>query len=306
MDDLNRMSAVRATTRLAGFISLAGIVAVNGMGVVDHDTESGMGCGAQWPLCHGTLVPAFSNEAVIIEYVHRLLTMGFTIALVIFLAGILRGNHAGRAWKYMSWSLTGLLGIEAAICTAGVLMPMPNALMSWLMPVGLSAQALLWIMTRRMRVRQPGTQRVTFPALAVVVPALVGYLYLGAWVSYTAAGMVVRDLMLMCGTVLAVMGLIWLAQEWRARTAVLNRAWPLLVAPFIVHFSRTTVGADLVIYLWLSWLTGVVAWRVAAAALGLDALPAIRQTRKATTSWQQDDSASSPRLPRRPSRTFPP
>lgn len=275
MGDTNPTSGSGPGVRLAGFISLAGIVAVNAMGVLDHDTESGMGCGAQWPLCHGALVPAFSNEAVIIEYVHRLLTMGFAISLIVFLVHALRQRRAGRPWQYMSWSLTILLVVETIICTAGVLWTVPNAVMAWLMPVGLAAQALLWLMVRRgddrHAVARPATRRALRFTLAALV--LVGYLYVGAWISYAGPHGLAPGLMVADGMILALMGLIWIAGDWWSGVAMAKMVWPLLAAPFVVRFSRTTVMGDLAVYLWLSWLTGVFAMRLM-ASLGTSRLGA--------------------------------
>ena len=247
--------------RAAGFVSLAGIVAVNAMGVVDHDTESGMGCGAHWPLCHGALVPAFSNQSVIIEYVHRLLTLGFTIALVVFLVDALRRYHTKRSWKYMSWSLIALLLIETAICTAGVLWTVPNAIMSWLMPVGLAAQALLWVMVRQGD-GGPSAVRsaVTFRVAAL---ALFGYLYLGAWISYAGPGTLARGFMIGSGVLLALIGLYWIVRDWQSGISITRLVWPVLAAPFVVQFSRSTVAGDLAVFAWLSWMTAIVAVRFA-------------------------------------------
>lgn len=267
MGDTKQISALGPGLRLAGFVSLAGIVAVNAMGVVDHDTASGMGCGAHWPLCHGALVPAFSNEAVIIEYVHRLLTLGFTIALIVFLIDALRRYRTERLWKYMSWSLAGLLVAETIICTADVLWAMPNAIMSLLMPVGLAAQALLWLMVRRRgRMRPLGEKREARRPLTsgVAALALFGYLYVGAWISYVGPDALARGLMMVAGFFLALIGMVWIARDWQAGIAVARMVWPFLAAPFVVRFSRTTVLGDLAVYVWLSWMTGMFAFRLMA------------------------------------------
>lgn len=257
--------------RLAGFVSLAGIIAVNAMGVVDHDTESGMGCGANWPLCHSALVPAFSNEAVIIEYVHRLLTLGFTIALIVFLIDALRRYRTERSWNNMSWSLTALLVVETIICTAGVLWTVPNAIMAWLMPVGLAAQALLWVMVRQSGRARPfgaaGAARRA-PTVSLVALALFGYLYVGAWISYAGPDALARGLIMAAGILLALIGLVWIARDWRAGVSIARMMWPFLAAPFVVRFSRTTVVADLAVYVWLSWMTGMFAIRLMAGVGG--------------------------------------
>lgn len=53
-------------------------------GALVRATGSGNGCGANWPLCDGALVPETSNLAQVIEYTHRV-TSGFAGVLVIIL-----------------------------------------------------------------------------------------------------------------------------------------------------------------------------------------------------------------------------
>jgi heme A synthase len=53
-------------------------------GALVRATGSGNGCGANWPLCDGALVPETSNLAQVIEYTHRA-TSAFAGVLVIIL-----------------------------------------------------------------------------------------------------------------------------------------------------------------------------------------------------------------------------
>ncbi|OGF57170.1 MAG: hypothetical protein A2Z21_03175 [Candidatus Fraserbacteria bacterium RBG_16_55_9] len=42
------------------------------LGGIVTSTGSGLGCGPDWPLCHGQLIPSFSEPQVFIEWLHRL------------------------------------------------------------------------------------------------------------------------------------------------------------------------------------------------------------------------------------------
>lgn len=44
-------------------------------GAVVRVTDSGLGCGNQWPLCHGTIFPPLDNLTAWIEWLHRLFAM---------------------------------------------------------------------------------------------------------------------------------------------------------------------------------------------------------------------------------------
>jgi len=56
------------------------------LGAVVRITRSGLGCGDQWPVCHGRLIPRLSDSAEFIEWSHRLVAAILSL-LVVALAG---------------------------------------------------------------------------------------------------------------------------------------------------------------------------------------------------------------------------
>lgn len=55
-------------------------------------TESGLGCGTEWPLCHGKFVPAHTLASVI-EYTHRLVsTTAGILAVMVFVLFLMYGK----------------------------------------------------------------------------------------------------------------------------------------------------------------------------------------------------------------------
>jgi len=42
------------------------------LGAVVRITGSGLGCGNDWPVCHGRLFPSFDDLTTLIEWNHRL------------------------------------------------------------------------------------------------------------------------------------------------------------------------------------------------------------------------------------------
>ena len=70
------------------------------MGAVTRSTGSGMGCGTDWPLCHGVL-PALSDDPAWIEWWHRVfaLLLGVLVAAVagVGAAALPRPAAGGRA-----------------------------------------------------------------------------------------------------------------------------------------------------------------------------------------------------------------
>ena len=58
-----RVFAIAAIVAALGQVTLGGVVRV---------TDSGMGCGDDWPRCNGELIPPLDDPATLIEYLHRL------------------------------------------------------------------------------------------------------------------------------------------------------------------------------------------------------------------------------------------
>jgi heme a synthase len=69
-------------------------------GAVVRATGSGAGCGNHWPLCNGEVVPQSPAVATIIEFTHRMMTVGATVAVLGLLVWTFRGTakrHLARA-----------------------------------------------------------------------------------------------------------------------------------------------------------------------------------------------------------------
>ncbi len=62
------------------------------LGALVRITGSGLGCGDEWPVCHGRLIPRFSDTATFIEWNHRLVA-----AILSVLVTLLRGSCGGNA-----------------------------------------------------------------------------------------------------------------------------------------------------------------------------------------------------------------
>jgi heme A synthase len=56
------------------------------LGGVVRITGSGLGCGDEWPICHGRLIPSFADIGTAIEWTHRLVA-AIVSTLVLLLAG---------------------------------------------------------------------------------------------------------------------------------------------------------------------------------------------------------------------------
>ena len=85
------------TLRRLAFTTAAFAYAVIVLGFVVRITGSGMGCGDDWPLCNGRIIPPLDDVATLIEYAHRLSVLALTTLVVatLGLAFTQRGNQGG-------------------------------------------------------------------------------------------------------------------------------------------------------------------------------------------------------------------
>lgn len=65
---------MRRFLQIFGLITTFGMIVVILQGALVTQTGSGAGCGAEWPLCHGQLIPKDPTIATLIEYTHRLVS----------------------------------------------------------------------------------------------------------------------------------------------------------------------------------------------------------------------------------------
>jgi heme A synthase len=75
------------TLRIVALATAGLVYALIVLGAVVRITGSGMGCGDDWPLCNGRLIPSLDDLPTLIEWSHRLVAAGVS-ALVVALAAV--------------------------------------------------------------------------------------------------------------------------------------------------------------------------------------------------------------------------
>src|SRR5436305_12029436 len=96
--------------KLFRWLSIATAVAAFGLivvGAVVRVSGSGLGCGNDWPLCHGSLVPLF-DLPTFIEWNHRLFA---SLVALLSLATALWGWLRLREHRGLAWLATGAVGL---------------------------------------------------------------------------------------------------------------------------------------------------------------------------------------------------
>jgi heme A synthase len=103
-----------APFRLLILATIAMTYALIVLGGVVRVTGSGMGCGPDWPLCDGQVVPAMSFETAL-EYSHRVIA-----SVVLLLTGMLtvagwRRRSVNRWWLVLPAVAFGMVLVQAAL-----------------------------------------------------------------------------------------------------------------------------------------------------------------------------------------------
>ena len=130
---------------------------VNAAGFIDTRTHSALGCGHEWPLCNGSLIPAKWGLHTIIEFAHRGLVAVVSILFLVI--------AIWAWWKYGKWievKIAILLGaafiiIESILGALGVLFADPPPVLASHFGVALiafDAVTMLVIVIRQIRRKQ--------------------------------------------------------------------------------------------------------------------------------------------------------
>ncbi len=82
-------------------------------GAVVRATESGAGCGNNWPLCNGQVIPVSPTWHTVIEFVHRQTVTVSVLTMILLLVWTWRATAKGWAARVFVLIATGLLVNEA-------------------------------------------------------------------------------------------------------------------------------------------------------------------------------------------------
>ena len=95
-------------------------------GAVVRVTDSGLGCGTDWPLCNGTIFPPLDNITAWIEWLHRLFAMLIGIFGFVTLAVALRRRrNRGDAALKLTLLAAGLFILQSALGAIVVFLELP-------------------------------------------------------------------------------------------------------------------------------------------------------------------------------------
>lgn len=162
-------------------------------------TDSGLGCGNEWPLCNGKFVPEYTL-ASIVEYTHRLVTGIAGIVVVLFSVlcwRFYRGNREVR-----SLAIFGLFFIvlESILGASAVIWPQSSSVLALHFGFSLLAYSGVFLLTLFVLQRDKMNSMVQSSVPAAFrkwIWAITAYayavVYLGAYVRHTGSSMACSD-----------------------------------------------------------------------------------------------------------------
>ncbi|MCA1823189.1 MAG: COX15/CtaA family protein, partial [Frankia sp.] len=174
--------------KLATATALATLVMV-GIGGLVRATGSGLACGAEWPRCHGRLVPP-STAPSWIEHSHRLWAL-VVIALVIALAVEARRSAQPRTARLAAYALVPVVLSQALLGAVVVWLRLQPISVAAHLAIALSILAVAAVLARRSVATRDasGVGRRAEWLAKVTAGATLGQLLLGSLVTGAGAGL---------------------------------------------------------------------------------------------------------------------
>ncbi len=172
-----RVWAALATVAVFLLLLLGGVVSV---------TESGMGCGDDWPLCKGYLIPPLDDPATVLEWLHRV--MGGLVGLLVLGAVVTAWRPAPDLAKLVLL----LLILQIALGAVTVKLELPPLVSTLHMAVGTALLGALAALLARARPQPQEALAVgAFPVglLGVALGATLLQIAVGAAVRHLNAGL---------------------------------------------------------------------------------------------------------------------
>ncbi len=192
--------------RLLTLLTCIGMFLVLIAGVLVTNTDSGRGCGSDWPLCNGKFVPAYTVESMV-EYSHRMISglVGLLVGAAFLVTWFWKPARRKENVLYAGGALLFTV-MQAVLGAMAVVWEQSSIVLALHFGISLFAFTctwLLYILARRQALpagHASGDSGMIKPSAAVALPkalfrstvALIvycyGVVYLGAYIRHTSSG----------------------------------------------------------------------------------------------------------------------
>jgi heme A synthase len=181
-----RLLALTSVSVVYGLIVFGGIVRI---------TDSGMGCGPDWPLCNGEVIPSVWTMETTLEYFHRV----FALLVILFTGALLfigwRKRHENRWYFLIPLIAVGFVVLQSGLGAITVLLDLHAEVTTAhhaIAQIFMGTLIVLAVLTYRNRLsggrahRPPGGSRVTRAGIVAGVSTIL-LLVAGAYTATSGA-----------------------------------------------------------------------------------------------------------------------
>jgi cytochrome c oxidase assembly protein subunit 15 len=170
-------------------------------GVLVTNTDSGRGCGTDWPLCNGKFVPAHTVESMV-EYTHRALSglVGLLVGATFLFTRFWKPARSKESVLYADGALLFTV-MQAALGAMAVVWQQSSLVLALHFGISLFAFTCTWLLVKHVKRDQKGKLATDAkPSAATAIPrtiyrCIIGILiycycvvYLGAYIRHTSSG----------------------------------------------------------------------------------------------------------------------
>jgi heme A synthase len=190
-----RNLAIASTVATFLLITVGGLV---------RATKSGLGCGTDWPECHGKLVPTLETRATVIEFSHRAIAGLVVVLVVLLVLAAYRYERDSIRLKRASVAALALVLGQAVLGAVVVKLELDAESVVLHLATAMALLAVLvyvTIATHATETESPSDRALSRQS-AVAAGAVLTLLLVGSYLSGLAEGSVFDDWPLMNGRVL--------------------------------------------------------------------------------------------------------
>ncbi|MGD8190785.1 COX15/CtaA family protein [Brevibacillus ginsengisoli] len=190
MDKFIKWLAIAATV-IMFMVMIAGSLVTN--------TNSGMGCGNDWPLCNGKWVPEYTLTSII-EYMHRIITGLAGMVVIAFSVLAWRHYRGNKEVRSLAMFGTGFIIVESIMGASAVIWPQSDSALA--LHFGFSLLAFTGVLllsifvlqrSRSKRLVQTEVSRGFRNFAWLTAVFAYGVVYLGAYVRHTKSYLACPD-----------------------------------------------------------------------------------------------------------------
>ncbi len=181
-------------------LTTVGMVFVLLGGALVTKTDSGMGCGRSWPLCHGKLIPDDITAELIIEWTHRLISGIVGLMVLILAVWTWKTIKHIRETKFLAFLAVFFLILQSLLGAAAVIWDQSDLILAGHFGISLISFATVFLLTMLVfeSDKRPNTEnlhlnkKMRTHTIGVTVYSFI-VVYTGALVRHIDAGLACKD-----------------------------------------------------------------------------------------------------------------